>query len=176
MILDVLCLAAVLLFLVAGVISGFLRQAVRLAAFLGAFLLLSPVAGAIRGLLARRMDVDGFPGHFLVLGLGWLAGYLLLLLAGMLVLRAVRAATSSIRVPDRILGGALGALKGGLIVFGAVTALLLFDEPIGKFLPEFAQEMKTSRVAAALRGNNPLLEWMQGVESRVREMDVGLPS
>ena len=52
MILDIVCLFGILLFLVGGVISGFLRQVVRLVALLGAFLLVSPFSGVIRGFLA----------------------------------------------------------------------------------------------------------------------------
>ncbi len=176
MILDIVCLFGILLFLVGGVISGFLRQVVRLVALLGAFLLVSPFSGVIRGFLAGKANVDDFPGNLLVLVLAWLAGYLILLVTGMLLLRVVRGVTSSISGSDRAMGGLIGMLKGGLIVYALVTVLLFFQDPFRKFVPEASGEMKESRVVNIVKENNPLMDWMEELQERIREIDLQIPA
>jgi len=109
----------------------------------------------------------------LVMVLAWLAGYLAILLAGLILLRVVRGVTPAISGPDRALGGALGMLKGGLIVYVAVTILLLFQEPVKNVLPEASGEVGRSRVAEIVNIHNPLLGWMREVQGKIRRSDLG---
>ncbi len=177
MILDIVGLVFVALFLVGGVLSGFLRQVVRLVALLGAFLLLSPLTGLVRGLLSGKVDMQVFPGNALTLLLGWLLGYLAIIVAGSILLRIVRGSSKTISGLDRVLGAALGTLKGGLIIYAVICVLLFFEKPMEKLLPELIEEMNRSRIAAFSGEHNLLSPWMESIEKRLREheFNVSLP-
>jgi hypothetical protein len=175
MILDVVCLAGLLLFIVGGLLSGFLKQVVRLAALVGAFLLVSPVAGWIRGGVSVLFDVDRFPGNLALLVLAWLAGYVALRLAGFILLKILRGVVSSLSGPDRALGGLMGMVKGGVIVYVGVTVVLFFQEPLETRFPAASAELDRSRVVAMVGKSNPLLGWMREIEERLREKDLPLP-
>lgn len=171
MIVDMFCVLVVLLFLVLGLFSGFLKQAVRLAALLGAFLLASPVLGWVRGRLSGVLDVERVPWNMLLPVLAWVAAYFALLLAGLLLLRVLRGAAPAVSGPDRALGGLLGMLKGGLIVYVAVTVVLFFEKPLESISLEASRDLRRSRVAAVVKEGNPLLEWMREVQERVRSIE-----
>lgn len=172
MILDVVCLAGLLLFVVGGLLSGFLKQVVRLVALVGAFLLVSPVAGWIRGWVSVLFDVDRFPGNLALLVLAWVAGYVALRLAGWILLKILRGVGSSLSGPDRALGSLLGMLKGGIIVYVGVTVVLLFQEPLEKRFPVVSAELGRSRVVAMVGQSNPLLGWMRDMQERLRAKDL----
>ena len=153
---DIASLAVTGLFLVLGILSGFLKQVVRIVALVGAFLLLSPLTNWIRGNLSGTIDVETFPGSLLTMGLAWLLGYLLILLAGMILVRILRGSSRTLSILDRILGGALGALKGALVAYFLICVLLLFEDPLREHVPELPRQLEASRVARFVRDHNVL--------------------
>lgn len=153
---DIICLALMALLFVLGVISGFLSQIIRIAALVAACLLASPLSPYAEDLLMKKIEVDSGLGHMLSLFLAWLASYVVLILIGAIVARIIRGSSKSLKFLDRVLGGVLGGLKGALIVYLAVCAILVFQKPLEKFISPDYLELKGSRLAAFARDNNIL--------------------
>jgi len=57
-----------------------------------------------------------------------------------------------------------------------VTVLLFFQDPFRKFVPEASGEMKESRVVNIVKENNPLMDWMEELQERIREIDLQIPA
>jgi uncharacterized membrane protein required for colicin V production len=152
--LDIVCLAIVAVFVVLGLLSGFLAQIVRLAALIGAFLLAYSASVYTRPLLMRWMDVDSIAGNLLSLLLGWIGCYIAIIVIGTIVVRILKNSSDSIKLLDRFLGGALGSVKGLLIVYLLACALVLLRAPLQEFVPEKQLDLKESRFAAFAERHN----------------------
>lgn len=146
--LDILCVALVATFLVLGLLSGFLSQIVRLAALVGAFLLAYEARAYTKPILVKWMNADSLAVDLLSLFLGWLACYILIVLIGTVIARIIKHSSGSIKLLDRVLGGALGSAKGFLIVYLTACALVLLREPIERHVPKKYIDLQGSRLAA----------------------------
>ena len=148
MYIDILFLALVGLLLVLGLISGFLSQILKIIALVAASLLASPLSPYARGLLANWVEVDTLFGDVLSLIVAWIGCYLVLVVAGKILIRLIRGSSTSLKSLDRILGGLLGGFKGALIVYLLVCVVLFFGKPLEQVVPAEYLDLKDSRVAA----------------------------
>jgi len=156
MYIDIICLALMSLLFVLGLISGFLSQVIKIAALVAACLLASPLSPYAKELLMKKMEVDSLFGDMLSLFLAWLASYVVLIIVGSIIARIIRGSSKSLKFLDRVLGGALGALKGALIVYLVVCAILMFREPLESIVPSEYLDLEESQVAAFAKDNNIL--------------------
>jgi uncharacterized membrane protein required for colicin V production len=154
--LDIICIVFVAVFCILGLLSGFLSQVVRLAALVGAFVLAYSAGAYTKPLLMKWMDVDNVMGDLLALFLGWMACYIAIILIGTIVAKIIKKSSGSIKVLDRILGGALGSVKGFLIVYLIACALVLLREPLKDLVPKKHLDLKGSRLAAFAEEHNVL--------------------
>jgi uncharacterized membrane protein required for colicin V production len=154
--LDIVCLVFVAAFLVLGLLSGFLSQIVRIAALVGAFVLAHPASSYTKPLLTKWMDVDTLAGDLLSMFLAWVGCYIVLILAGTILVKIIKGSSESIKFLDRILGGGLGAAKGFLIVYVIACALVLLRDPLQELIPNKYLDFETSRLAAFAEEHNIL--------------------
>lgn len=172
--LDLICLAFTALMLLLGILSGFLKQIVRILALVGAFLLASPVSRHVAPLVSRWIEGNPPAVDLVSLVLAWIGSYILLALGGGLLVRILRGASQGVRTLDRFTGGLLGALKGVLVVYLAVSVLLLFRQPVGETLPGLRQTLRESRVAAFVDEHNLLGEIGLPNVDRIGELTTAL--
>ncbi|UCG39537.1 MAG: CvpA family protein, partial [bacterium] len=100
--------------------------------------------------------VDNLIGDLLALFLGWMACYIAIILVGTILVKIIKGSSGSIKFLDRIMGGALGAAKGFLIIYLILCALVLFREPIHRVIPDKYLDLKGSRLAAFAEQHNLL--------------------
>ena len=154
--LDIICIVFVGVFFVLGLLSGFLSQVVRLGALIGAFVLAYSASAYTKPLLMKWMDVDNVMGDLLSLFLGWMACYIALIVVGTIIAKIIKKSSGSIKVLDRILGGALGSAKGFLVVYLIACALVLLRDPLEELIPKEHFDLQGSRLAAFAEERNVL--------------------
>jgi len=125
---DMAAAIVMILFAVLGLAGGMLRQLVRLAA-----VILGGWAGLVWGpILIRRLGLSFDHGTALIVPLiVFLLTYLGIVIAGMVIVRIIRATSPATGVIDRILGLILGAIKGAALVY-MVTAIIIFAAGKGR--------------------------------------------
>jgi membrane protein required for colicin V production len=174
MMLDIFFLALVVLLTLLGLVSGFLAQTVRIVALVAACFLAPALSPRVEQLLSHWMQVNNLLGSLLSLVLAWLASYIVLALAGRILVRILRGSSGGIRFVDRVLGGILGGAKGALVAYLAACVLLTLREPMEKTdLVKFL-DLNSSRVVATVSEYNVL--WMTSLPdvSRLSEMVANL--
>lgn len=126
--LDLIILGALLLFAVAGAISGALRQVVQLAAVVAGWL----AARHLAPWLAPRLLGSGPPPwqRSALAVACFLAGAALVGLVGALVARRLHGPGGSPGALDRGLGALLGGAKAGLVAWVLLSALALAGGPL----------------------------------------------
>lgn len=128
--LDMICLVFILVLTLLGVWHGFLRGIFRLMAWVAA------IAGAYyaNDIMAQyMMDNFGFSQFsttIVCIALGFLVPFLVLLLVGNLLKKAI--SDTSFGTVDRVLGGTLGFIKSFLICFAVFSILHIM--PFGETL------------------------------------------
>ena len=156
MTLDIIFLVLVLLLALLGYASGFLAQTLRIAALVGACFLAIPVSPHIEQLLARWLNADNLLGSLSALFLAWLLSYIVLVLAGKILISAIKGTHEGIRFLDRVMGTLLGGLKGALIVYLLACLLLLVQDHWKKSSIAKTLDMGNSRVLATVSQYNIL--------------------
>jgi len=174
MALDLFFLALALLLALLGLFSGFLRQVVRIAALVAACFLAVTVSPHAKGLLARWMEVETLLGDALSLTLAWLGCYIVLALAGRILVRLLRGSSHSIRFFDRLLGFFLGGAKGLLAVYLMACVLATFRGPIEKTGLGGKLGLRDSRVVDAAVGFNLLSLTSLPDMDKLRELTAAL--
>jgi uncharacterized membrane protein required for colicin V production len=176
--LDILCIALMAIFLVFGLLRGFLSQVIRLAALVGAFLLAHTASAYTKPLLTKWVQADHLALDLLSLFLGWVACYIAILLIGTVFARILQQSSTSIRFLDRILGGGLGSAKGFLIGYLIACALVLLREPLDNILPSKHLDLSDSRLAAFAGQHNvfsrvgiPYLEELKELASALHDRE-----
>ena len=127
-VIDVASVALLAVFLVRGLMQGFVWQAITLVGVIAGLLVsrsLAPVvAPAVRKVvpsLDEQSGLDMMAAYFVV--------FLGVLVAAALLAKLARKLTSSLSLGshDRLLGGLFGVVKAGAIIVIAVTFLSMFD-------------------------------------------------
>lgn len=152
MIVDLAVLALLVVLAVAGAIGGALRQGLKLAAAVLAWLAARSLAAPVgRGLARSLPDAAARPVAAILLFLGT---YALVSIVGGLVLRS-RAAAGAVRSPaDRAAGALLGGAKAALAAWVLLSAAALAGGPVGP--RSFRVDPRTSDFAALARDHNLL--------------------
>ena len=118
---SIFCLVCVLVFTLIGLWRGFLKDLFRLfawaAALAGAYFAQDLLAETI----STNLEISGFMVSLVCICLGFLVPFITLFMIGHFVQKAV--ADSPVGKVNRILGGLLGACKGWVICFIALSIL-----------------------------------------------------
>ena len=159
--LDNVVIFLILSFAVAGMLSGFLLQVLRLLAAGAATVVVMefsrPVAAMFPNLLASYPMARGlvFPvGVFTV-------SYLVFSMIAVLLRRLIVGGNPGLSLSDRILGAVLGAIKGALIAWLLLAILLAVEERTGQHLPRITTADST---AAALVKRFDVFGWNERLQ------------
>jgi len=128
-ILDLLCAAIGIGFAIAGAVSGFVRQVLRLVAFIGAYAVAGPVAARFvtpalvdQGLLGRPYaDLAGVFVSFVL-------AYAVFAIGAALAGHFLAPPRGALKFADRTLGTTLGLAKGMAIVYVALCGAIVVAE------------------------------------------------
>ncbi len=153
---DVVVLGLTAVFALLGFFSGFVAQAVRLVALVGAYLLAGATGAVISGPLCGSLEVSGLVCRAGAMGLGFIAAYLLLTLTGWAVVKLLRKLMGKPRGGslDRWGGMVIGGLKVFALCYLVLCAAVLAEKPLAKKLGK--NPLKDSVLARLARRYNPL--------------------
>ena len=118
---DIFCLVCVLVFTLIGVWRGFLKDLFRLCAWAAALAGAYFAQDLLAETIATNLEISGFTVKLVCICIGFLVPFLTLFMIGHFVQKAV--ADSPVGKINRILGGLLGACKGWIICFVALSIL-----------------------------------------------------
>jgi membrane protein required for colicin V production len=134
---DLVAAGAILLFALAGAVAGALVQLARLAAIVAGVLLAKPLAGVIAPLLSP-LGLEGRAAGWTATALAFAGLYLAFHLGGRGIARLLTE-DRELRAVDRAAGGFLGALQAVVVLWVALSAVLLLERAAPRFgigLPE----------------------------------------
>jgi len=120
---DIFCLVCVLILTFIGIWRGFLKGLFRLVAWIAAFIGAYFANDLLAETISTNLEISGFAVKLVCICLGFLVPFVTLFVIGHFVEKAVD--DSSISKVNRIFGGILGACKGWIICFFALTILHL---------------------------------------------------
>ena len=139
---SIFCLVCVLVFTLIGLWRGFLKDLFRLfawaAALAGAYFAQDLLAETI----STNLEISGFMVSLVCICLGFLVPFITLFMIGHFVQKAV--ADSPVGKVNRILGGLLGACKGWVICFIALSILHIL--PVSGGLKDTRNEANAYRL------------------------------
>lgn len=142
-----------------GYHAGALKQISRLLGLALAFLAAPTVAAVFKELWFQEVQ----PGQPLVewalLGLAGVAVYAAVWATSALLIRLARLSSEELTRKDRLLGGLLGALKGGLVVWISANSILLIEAPLQRADPGNLLRLQGSGLVAAVREHPLGLQW-----------------
>lgn len=157
--LDLLVLIILVLFGVFGLVSGLLLQVLRLAATVAAVLVALRFSGP--AMLAWPTLLQDHPAvrDFLFPAVLFCGSYLVLALLARLLVMLVHRTSPTASVTDRVLGGLVGVLKGGILSYFLVSLLLSAQAEVGRPMP--ALDAERSWAAAFVRAHSlgPVRDW-----------------
>jgi uncharacterized membrane protein required for colicin V production len=168
-----LAIAAVLVAFVAwGALHGALRQLLGLLVLAIALLVAAWISPRLEGTVRKLVDLD--PDDVSVLC--WGLAFVMVAAAGGVLLHAVRGPVARARVGgalDRWLGGAVGAVKGVVVVGLVVYAVLAwFSRADGPGVVRSLRESRAARLyVEAHRRIDPWVRLPEPVERRAQEVD-----
>lgn len=134
---DLLAAGAVLVFALLGAVAGALVQLARLAAILAGVFLARPVGALIAPLLGG-LGLEGRAASWVGTALAFAGLYLVFHLGGRGIAKLLTE-DREVRAVDRAVGGLLGAAQALVVVWVALSAVLLLEHAaprLGLGLPE----------------------------------------
>ncbi len=146
MVFDLLLAAAVAAFAVSGYATGLVRQVSHWSGLLIGGFAAWPAAAALTPWVAPLLS--GAPG-LVEIGLAAVL-YLIIYAAGALAVQGAIGKHKGRRW-DRWGGAALGAVKGVLILYTAMSAFLAFEKPLAKSFGALPAPVRASRALALVR-------------------------
>lgn len=149
--LDWTLLALLVVSVVVGMVRGFVFEALSLAGWVVAWFAAQWVAPVV----APQLPL-GAPGSALNLGLAFAGSFLLALVVWSLLARLVRMLihATPLSLPDRLLGGVFGALRGGVLLL-ALSSVVSMTPAAQSTVWRQAQGARW--LTQALQGLKPLL-------------------
>ncbi len=156
MLLDSILLVILSIFVIAGLVRGALATGTNLATLIVAYLAAVWAAGHLGPDLARELELSEFYGAPIAGSLGFLVGYVIASLVGWVLLRwdRLRSEGHSRGWIDRIVGGAFGSVRGGLVVLLLCWLAIWLDAARDLELASMLDSMpetENSRVASITR-------------------------
>lgn len=148
--LDLWLLGVVGLFGLMGAFSGALRQVAQWAGLAAAYLLAKPLAAALGPALAPRLGAWGAFAPLGAAAASMPAVYLAVGTLCRLALARLVPAGEKTRA-DRAAGLAMGAAKGGALVFVLLSVLVSFEEPLAKAGLDLEKQTRGSTAVAFAR-------------------------
>jgi hypothetical protein len=162
--LDLILAGLIMGFGILGFLSGFWMQIMRLAVFVGAYLLAGVVGGPLGPPLARGLGLSPLVGQAIASFVAFLGLYLVLSTVGWALIRRrrrLRDAKDEARARrrqrwDSLAGAGLAMLKSGLILYVVLCGLALLEEPLGASLRRADIGYERSQAVALARRHNLL--------------------
>ncbi len=156
MFIDISVLVLLALFSWLGYHKGFLRQIVGLVAIVAVYFLATPGASIVRQVVFSSEGIT-FPG--IEVASLVIAGVIIFVstwLVGRLIIGALTTASESLEGIDMAIGGALGFIKGILLLYITLCVMVYAESPIADASPELGEHMTTSYTVAGARRYNVL--------------------
>lgn len=154
MVLDIIALASLAMITWLGYRKGFARQIIGFVAVIAIYFLATPIGSVVRSVIFSREGIS-FPGiETASLIIAAILIFLVVWGVGRLFIATITSFSESIEDIDMMLGGILGFIKGFLIVYLVLCALVYAEQPLGSAIPALGRQMESSYTIAAARHVN----------------------
>lgn len=167
MTLDLIVIGVVLLFALAGALRGFLWQLIQLLAVVVGVVAAKALGAALGGPVSRASGLPPTLGVVVASALVFGAVYLALSVVARLVRRRFKHTVAG--AVDRSLGALVGASKGALLAWLALSALVFFDQP-GAHAGSLVYRPVGSDAASVARRYNALQLLHPGLFARMHKL------
>ena len=155
--LDLIVVGLILLFGLLGLISGFLMQLFGVTALLAAWFLSRPVGRVVAGFITDRSSTSSAAAYVIgcfIAGIGIYVG-------AKIIFRIVnhfigKTQAPSIRVTNRLLGGAFGGAKAFAIAWLALCVVAAFPKFFENKQPDLVAMLADSRISGVVEKWNPV--------------------
>jgi uncharacterized membrane protein required for colicin V production len=156
---DVIALSLFALAAFLGWRSGAIAQIGRIAAAILAVVGAPYGATVVRDVLFSDSQMSAPAVEASSLFVAGVLIYVSVAVTGWLVVRAMRIASQNLSRLDRLGGGAIGALKGALLVYFVLTVFVLLKVPAEQFDPSNAMRLRGGVAAGFVESHNILAPW-----------------
>ncbi len=154
MILDIVWLAALGLMMWLGHLKGCARQLIGLVAMVAVYFTASPLATVVRTVVFAREGIT-FPGvEMASLAIAGVIVFIIVYVMGRLFISSLCSVSTHLERVDRVLGAVLGTLKGILLVYLVLCAMVYAETPLTTALPALGQQLSQSGGVAVARRYN----------------------
>jgi hypothetical protein len=150
-------LFAIMVFL--GWRSGALSQGIRIGAAVAVVALSPWVSIVVREALFQESKLSA---PVVEMGALFLAGviiYVVIVTAGWLVVRTMRAASKTLSKLDRLGGAGIGGLKAALLIYFILVVVVMLEVPLTRMDPENALRLRDGHATALVAEYNVLAPW-----------------
>lgn len=157
MLLDLFCAVVIALFALVGYFAGFWMQLARLAALAGAYVLALLLAGTARPLVAASFGLPPLAARVVAMvGIFVIAYAAFSTVCWIVIRRRRKMLVSRPLSADGLAGAAFGGVKAALIVTMLLSALVLLERPLVKFLAWSPLGFQSSWAVGLVREHNLL--------------------
>lgn len=159
MIVDLMSLVVLAILTYLGWRSGLLRQLIRVVAIIAVFVAVPTVTPLVKSIFFRESGASTPWVEVLSLGIAAAVIYFSIVLAGWIILKAIRFVSRALGCLDSAGGASLGAAKGVLIIYLFVTLVVLLEVPLTESDPENKLRLREGRLTAVVTHQNVLAPW-----------------
>lgn len=156
---DIIALFLVVLAVFLGWRKGAISQLGQIAAAVVAVLGASVAAGPVREVVFADSEWSQPAIEVSSLLIAGISIYLIIAVAGWLLVRAMRAVSDNLSRLDRLGGSVLGAVKGLLLLYFVLTLFVLLEAPMQRADPSNAMALRGGEATTFVEENNVLAPW-----------------
>lgn len=154
MIIDLSIAGLIVLMILLGYFTGFTIQLIRIAAIIGAYLLAIPTGSLVAAFLARYLSMSPVVLSVICTVVCGLIIYIVLSVIASQLVKRLRDKSDTFSRIDHQLGAVAGGLKGLIVGYIALTALVFMVPSLSSALPQLPLEARQSVLTRFASKNN----------------------
>lgn len=165
MILDVILIAILLVWTIAGYRKGFVRQIFSLAGLVLMLFFARPLAEITAEILKNEADVDllGLQFHAMLVAICASSIYICFYLLGLILHKTLIKGIKIAEKLDHVLGASLGFIQAFIVCYFALCLIDALESKIERYAPSVALKFSTSKSLKYMEGRNYLASFFQDI-------------
>lgn len=165
MILDVILIAILIVWTIAGYRKGFVRQIFSLAGLVLMLFFSKPMAELAADILKHEADIDliGLHFHAMLVALSASCIYICFYLLGVTLHKTLVKGIKLAEKSDHVLGASLGFIQAFIVCYFSLCLIDGLETKIQRYAPNVAQRFSTSKCLKYMEGNNYLASFFENL-------------
>lgn len=163
MILDVILIAILIVWTIAGYRKGFVRQIFSLAGLVLMLFFSRPMAELVADILKHEADIDllGLHFHAMLVALSASCIYICFYLLGVTLHKTLVKGIKLAEKSDHVLGASLGFIQAFIVCYFSLCLIDGLETKIERYAPNVAQRFSTSKCLKYMEGKNYLASFFE---------------